>query len=175
VNALHTRTKYSADVVGPEGRPSAATSHTSFQYQRPSSGLSDPAVETFDIGSFELVRKFVEQIVVTNVSAALGNELRSRHAIDWDAVEASVADCRTLEQSVGRAVVLADQMCRGVIDETQLDDAPSSLKAADPFFAFSVVDVVPDFGDERRYRSRVAKRAARILGIRRAAAAVAIG
>jgi hypothetical protein len=117
----------------------------------------------------------VEQIVAKNASAVLGSELPSRHAIDWEAVEASVADCRTLEQSVGRAVILADQMCRGVFEETQLDDAPSSLKAGDPFFTFSVVDVVPDFGDESRYRSRVTRRAARILGIRRAVATVAVG
>ena len=174
-SALHTQTNRPTDVVLPDSAPTTAASHPS--YHRPESpcGRLDPATESFDIGSFELVRKFVEQVVAKNASTVLGSEPSSRHTIDWEELEASVADCCTLEQSVGRAVVLADQMCRGLFDQPERDDGPPPLGATDPFFAFSVVDVVPDFGDQSRYRSRVARRAAKILGLRRAAAAVPVG
>ena len=74
-----------------------------------------------------------------------------------------MADSSTLEQAIGRAVVVADQMSRGVLDDTQPGDSPS-LKPEDPFFAFSVADVIPDFGDQSRYRTRVARRVTRIFG-----------
>ena len=123
--------------------------------------------DSFDLESFDLVRRFVEHVVVKNASAVLGNGRSSRNAIDWEALEASVSDAGSLEQAIGRAVVIADQMCRGVFDGTHLSDAQSSLKAEDPFFAFSMAEVVPDFGDGSRYRTKVAKKVTKILGIRR--------
>ncbi len=39
-------------------------------------------------------------------------------------MEASVADSRSFEQAIGRAVVIADQMCRGVFDDTHFRPAP---------------------------------------------------
>jgi len=119
------------------------------------------------------VRKFVEHMVAKNALAVLGNGRSARHAIDWDAVEASVADSRTLEQAIGRAVVIADQMCRGVFDITQLGDA-SPLNVEVPFLTFSMADVVPDFGDESRYRTRMARKAGRIFGTRRTVVATAV-
>jgi hypothetical protein len=109
------------------------------------------------------VRRFLEHVVAKNALAALGNGRSAPQAIDWSAVAASVADSSTLEQAVGRAVVIADQMSRGVLDDTQTGDSPSSLKPEDPFFAFSVADVIPDFGDESRYRTRMARRVTNIF------------
>ena len=95
----------------------------------------------------------------------------SQFAIDWLAVEASVGDARSIEQAIGRAVVVADQMSRGLFDNMQLGDTQSSSAGEVPFFAFSMADVVPDFGDESRYRTRMARKVARIFGNRRTVAA----
>ncbi len=171
-SALHTRTKCATDARAPESRPSTVTPDASFHSEEPLPGGSASAIETFDIGSFGLVRKFVEHMVAKNASAVLGSGRSARHAIDWEAVEASVADSRTLEQAIGRAVVIADQMCRGVFDITRLGDSP--LKAEAPFFTFSMADVVPDFGDESRYRTRMARKAGRIFGTRRTVVALAV-
>jgi spore germination protein YaaH len=173
-SALHTRTRCSTDVRAPENRPSTVTPDASIHSEEALWGGSASAIETFDIGSFGLVRKFVEHVVAKNASAVLGDGRLARHAIDWEAVEASVADSRTLEQAIGRAVVIADQMCRGVSDITRLGDAPSPLKAEVPFLTFSMADVVPDFGDESRYRTRVAKKVGRIFGTRRTVVALAV-
>lgn len=172
--ALHTRLKCSTGAGAPENRPSTVTPDASFHSEEALPGGSASAIETFDIGSFGLVRKFVEHVVAKNASAMVGNGRSARHAIDWEAVEASVADSRTLEQAIGRAVVIADQMCRGVFDITRLGDAPSPLKAEVPFFTFSMADVVPDFGDESRYRTRIARKAGRIFGTRRTVVALAV-
>jgi len=111
----------------------------------------------------------VEELVAENASAALGNGRSARYTIDWAAMEASVADSRTLEHAIGRAVVIADQVSRGVFDDNQTGGPPSPIKAEDPFFAFSLADVVPDFGDESRYRTRVVRKVARIFGTRQTA------
>jgi hypothetical protein len=55
-------------------------------------------------------------------------------------------------------------MSRGVFVGIPLGDPVSSTQAEDPFFAFSLADVVPDFGDESRYRTRMAKKMTRIFG-----------
>jgi hypothetical protein len=155
-----------------------------------------PATGRFEVGSFDMVRNFVEHGLKATTPSS--NSGRSRFAINWSAVEASVADAPTLELAIGRAVVVADQMARGLFDgppdpdratadeegavasqrsltvlSTRKDEGPSQV-AEDPFFAFSIADVVPDFGDDSRYRLRVARKVARILGIRRAAAAMAV-
>lgn len=141
---------------------------------------SASAIADFDIGSIELVREFMEHMVAKNTSQALGNGRSTRYAIDWGAVEASIAGSRTLEQAIGRAVVLADQVSRRVCNATESGDSPSlsadslsanslgadQLSAEDPFFAFSLADVVPDFGDESRYRTRVVRRMAKVFGTR---------
>jgi hypothetical protein len=132
-----------------------------------------PSCLTFDVGSFAIVRHFVEHIMGENASALSENGERTRFVIDWEAVEASVANSRTLEQAIGRAVLIADQASRGLRDGYQLRAAPSWPNFEDPFFAFSMVDVLPDFGDGRRYRSRVRRKVARIFGTRREVGGIA--
>jgi len=172
-STLHTRTIFSTDAsVRPNCPP--VTPDPSTRSEVPFPGRSVSAIETFDIESLDLVRKFVEHVVAKNASVEVGNGRAYRRAINWAAVEASVADSSSFEQAIGRAVVIADQMCRGVFDDPHPDIASSSLKTEDLFFGFSLADVVPDFGDESRYRTRVARRVARIFGIRRTVVTLAV-
>jgi hypothetical protein len=126
-----------------------------------------PFIARFEVGSFAIVRQFVEHIMDKNAPTQAENGERTRLAIDWEAVEVAVADSRTLEQAVGRAVVIADQTSRGLSDEYQLPEAAPWPKFVDPFFAFSLSDVLPDFGDGSRYRSKVRRKVAKIFGARR--------
>lgn len=166
-SALHTRTILSTDAGAPQDYPSAITTNSFFRTEEALLERSASAIETFNIGSFDLVRRFVEHVVAENTSAVLGNGHSSQSAVDWETVEAFVADSSSFEQAIGRAVVIANQMCQGVVDNAHLGDASPSLGTEEPFFAFSLADVVPDFGDESRFRTRVARRVARIFGLRR--------
>ena len=166
-SALHTRTIFSTDAGAPQNYPPTCTPDTSFPSEEAPPAGSPSVIDPLNIGSFDLVRKFVEHVVAKNASTSLGDGRSSRNAIDWEEVEASVADSSSFERAIGRAVVIADQMCRGVFDGTHPGDAPSSLETEEPFFAFSMADVVPDFGDESRYRTRLARRVARIFGTSR--------
>jgi hypothetical protein len=162
-SALHMPTTLSTDAGASQDGPSTIEHASSSPEAGPLEG-PDSCADSFKIGSFDLVRQFVEQVVAKNVSAALGNGRSSRLNIDWAVVEAAVADSSSHERAIGRAVVIADQMCRGVVDDTHLGDLASSLNPEELFFAFSIADVVPDFGDESRYRTKMARRMARIFG-----------
>lgn len=127
-------------------------------------------------GAFDLVRRFVEQRVDSGGGALLEDQLTS-DLIDWEAVEAAAAPAHSLEQAVGHALLLALSKNRPVSKDPGRFEAPRphtlesgdcpgwSVKTDDPFFSFSVADIVPDFGDESRYRSKVARRMARVIGI----------
>jgi hypothetical protein len=125
----------------------------------------------FDVSSFELVRTFAETVLCRDRS---DDDVLRYHPIDWKAVEAAVSDCATIEQAVGRAVVVADQMSRGLVEGIPIEGASADPKREDPFFAFSMADVDADFGDESRYRSRVARRVARFVRPRRTVATLAV-
>jgi hypothetical protein len=169
-SASHTRTTGSTEPRQPDKRPWTVESGDPPRVGESFPPGSASAVGSFDIESFGLVRRFVEHVVAKNASAPFGNDGSAGHAVDWGAVEVSIAGSRTLEQAIGRAVVIADQMSRGLCDGSQPGDPSSSLKVEDPFFAFSMADVVPDFGDGSRYRTRVTRKVSRIFGARRAAA-----
>jgi hypothetical protein len=132
---------------------------------------SDVVLGSFDIGSFEMLRGFVEQVVAQNQLARVGNGQGAPHLIDWSAVEGSVSEARSLELAIGRAVVLADQMSRDLPDVAQ-PAPPPPLGTEEHFFAFSVAGVAPDFGDESRYRAMVEKMVAKVLPHRRRMTAV---
>jgi hypothetical protein len=121
---------------------------------------------SYDIAAFDLAREFVEQLVGWNQPGDPGNGRSSSDPVDWETLAAAVANSRSLEHAIGRAVVIADAMCRGVFDHTQLCVAPPSIETENPnpFFGFSMTGVVADFGDESRYRTKVAKKMARIFG-----------
>ena len=158
------RTISRTDERAPEIDPSMITLDAPFWSWETALGASGPEMDSFAIGSVGLVREFVEHMVATGASAELG-----KRSIDWEAVEASVADARSYEHAIGRAVVIADQMCRGVFHDSGNVDAPSPPIEQDPFFAFSMAHVVPDFGRRSRYRTRMAKNVARLFGSRRTA------
>ena len=168
-SALHTRPTCSTNARPQEERPSMTEPGNSLRVEESASPGIGYCQRSFDIGSFELVRRFVEHLVAKNAPARLGDGQPARHMFDWNAVEASVTGSRTLEQAIGRAVVMADQMSRVVRDGTQRGDSPPSLKIEDSFFEFSMADVIPDFGDESRYRTRVARKVTSIFGTRRTA------
>jgi hypothetical protein len=168
--ALQTRTRHSMNTYGAERRPLSAGPDPSLLPEEADAKASRSSIEFFDIGSFDMVRKFVEHVVDKNALTSPEACERPRLAIDWDVVEASVADAPTLEQAIGRAVVIAEQMSRDPFASKQLQNGPISRPdpsfqtVEDPFFAFSMADVVPDFGDASRYRLRVARKVARIFG-----------
>lgn len=179
-SALDTRTKRSTQAHEPQGDASAIVRDSSLPLK--GVGLKGSNVRTFEIGSFEIVRRFIEHVVEKNAATSFEDDERARPTIDWEAVEAAVANSRTLEQAIGRAVVIADQISRGSCSgyqphdvspeqevEDPLPDAPLVCALEDPFFAFTLADVNPDFGDESRYRSKVRKRVARIFGTRQPA------
>jgi len=167
-SALQTRTKHLRNGDERQQHPLVAAGDVSLPPREEVSGASPTSAATFRVGSFDLVRRFAERILEQNAAPSPGNSERSVVGIDWSAVEAAVADARTLEQAIGRAVVIADQMSRGLSDDCQLRVLPTWPGVEDPFFAFSMDDVVPDFGDGSRYRSKVRKRVAKIFGNRRA-------
>jgi len=165
-SALHTRTTCTTN-ARQQNRSSTNGTDSFLLVGEVLPARSASANAAFDIGSVQLVRGFIDHLVAKNASRALRTGRSSRYVIDWRAVDASVAGSRTLEQAIGRAVVIADQMARGVFDATESGDSPSSPNAEDPFFAFSLADVVPDFGDESRYRARVVRTVAKIFATRR--------
>ena len=130
---------------------------------------SDPTIRSFDC-SFELFRRFVQHIVASNTSEAIEEGGGSRTSINWVALRDAVAHSDSIEQAIGRAVVIADRMSRGALKDHDMSVMPSSVSYDDPFFAFSVADAIPDFGDQSRYRTRVTSKVARFLGTRRTVA-----
>jgi hypothetical protein len=164
---LQTPTECSKDGRPPDNSLSTVAPGSRFASEH--SRGSDAAEDSFAIGSFGLVRQFVEHLAARNASESLESYRSSLRTIHWETVESSVADSRSFEQAIGRAVVVADQMSRGVFGDVQLAEAPPA--AENPFFPFSVADVVPDFGDESRYRTRVARKLGRIFGARRSVVA----
>jgi hypothetical protein len=166
-SAVQTQTIFWAEVGAPEPRCWAITLDDTPLRADETSPEGSPSANGFvDIGAFELVRRFVEHVAAKNVPGEAGDGRLGRVAVDWETVAASVADSRSLEHAIGRAVVVADQMARGVFDDSPVGDAPSLPDLDEPFFAFTMADVVPDFGDDS-YRTRVARMVARIIRIRR--------
>jgi hypothetical protein len=163
-SALHSPTRFSTTARPAEDSLPAIQAGPwvlTQESQIPEESASAPTATA--TGSFDLVRKFLEHLVIENAAGLDGRDGSAQYQIDWAAVEASTSDCQTLEQAIGRAVVVADQMSRGVFDGIQSADLWPSYDANDPFFAFSVADVSPDFGDDSRYRRRAVRKLARIL------------
>jgi hypothetical protein len=156
-----------SSVTAMDGRASGQSQLWPFTEQSRLLVGSAPATGSVASGWFDLVQKFLKHLMVKNPERAVGGGGSVRYEIDWATVEACTTDCQTLEQAIGRAVVVADQMSRGVFAGLQYADRWPPYDANDTFFAFSLADVAADFGDESRYRKRVAKKVVGILGTRR--------
>jgi hypothetical protein len=164
---------HSTGTGAPTGRPPTASDEPPIA--GPRAGIvSDGSPSPFNIVSFGLVRRFAESLT-SKTSSEREASGAGRTAIDWQKVEAAVADSTTLEQAVGRAVVIADQMSRGVFGGERVGAPTPALASDEAFFAYSQDDVDPDFGDESRYRRRISKRMGSILGQRQKVATLAIG
>lgn len=169
------------------------TRDTSFPAEPPSPVVTAVG-KSFDVRSLELVREFVEHLFDAHATRQSDDTL-ARHVVDWEMVEACISDCHSIEHAIGRAVLAADQMARGVFDggrlralrpaQGQAQEAapaldvrgpqhPPHAPSEDAFFAFSVADAVADFGDESRYRTKVAKKVARVLRAQRTSVAPAV-
>ena len=115
---------------------------------------------------FELFRQFLDHMVAVNASEAIKGGFEPR-PVDWDLFRGTVADTHSVEAALGRAATIADRITRGAPDDTHVIPIDPSAGLTDQtFFAFSVADALPDFGDGSRYRTRV-KKAARALRTRR--------
>lgn len=136
--------------------------------------------QTFDktvpscLDSFEFFHKFVEHIVGTNTSGAADHGHRPHTSVDWAAIRNGIAGSDSIEQAIGRAVVMADRMSRGEFPNPAERTTLPFLSIEQPFFAFSVADAVPDFGDQRRYRTRMTRTVGRVLKPRRSVIAAAL-
>jgi hypothetical protein len=162
------KTARSADSLG-EDVPHQDVSTILFRSSsRPETSLeaSTGAGSSFDIAACELVRRFVEHLAAQN-PAQSASGLAAPREVDWGALAAAVAKTPSLEQAIGRAVVLAHRMYRVELDDAHLGVGASGEETDQPFFAFSVADVTPDFGDNSRYRTKVAKRVSRFFAGRR--------
>jgi hypothetical protein len=113
-------------------------------------------------GTLEILEEFVEHLAEAGVSRAPFNDQGRTPTLEWDLAVEAIVDCGSMEQAIGRALVVADQMNRGVVVSNE-GVSPSPAQDEDPFFSFSVADSLPDFGDHSRYRSKLAKKVGRML------------
>jgi hypothetical protein len=126
-------------------------------------------------GSFEILEKFVDHLKSTGPLRGTVVEQNCAPSIEWDLAEEAIVHCTSIEQAIGRTLVVADQINKRVAthdgrntsSSTVRSENPASVRDEDPFFSFSVVDSLPDFGDQSRYRSKLAKRVGRMLRPRR--------
>ena len=148
-----------------EAKASSAGRHVRPECAKPLIGSLDD--------TFEFFRDFVEHVVRTNLSDALEKSPRGLRPLIREVIRAAVADTDSIEQALGRAVVFADRINRE--DIVNVIDSPSEpvFKDNEAFFAFSVADALPDFGDQSRYRTRLTKKVTRMLKPRRVLTAVA--
>jgi len=140
--------------------------------RRSEASSADPRPLRFDVGSFHLVRAFVEEMAAKTRSG-FDAKCSTAQAVDWQAIESAVADSDSLELAIGRAIVMAHRMCTTGWGFEEDDLAPPERvdpgsedmvrsETEDPFFTFSVAEAVPDFG-ESRLRTRVARRVGRAV------------
>jgi hypothetical protein len=164
LSAVPAKSSFRSDATSAESSPKAiipgARPDTAKAHER-SSRVGD----FIDIGEFGMVRSFVDHLVAKQALEEPDNRSSRRQPPNWETLVAAVADSRTLEQAIGRAVVIADRLARGLVDEFDWDEVGTPRAIDDSFFAFTMADVVPDFGDSR-YRARVSRRVAGIIGIR---------
>jgi hypothetical protein len=135
----------------------------------PPGAVCTPSASPFEIDftdqSWEMVRDFIEHLEDPHGKSRYRNDRSKAARVDWAVIQAAVAGSHSIEQAIGRALVIADRMCREIPGETDLGETPVATELkANAFFGFSVADAVPDFGDESRYRTRMARRLTGVFG-----------
>jgi spore germination protein YaaH len=123
--------------------------------------MSGPSVGvdgTFDIRSIDLVRQYVEHLVSRSTSGGTSPEtVEIDEAIIWEMIQRSIAGSESMEEAVGRAIVVADQISRGSLEVPQLSAKGSHGKEHSSFFSVNMSSATPDFGDDSRFRKKVAE------------------
>lgn len=154
--------------LSPHRHPDMGTRTASPRHAKAPERLA-PEGGKFDIGTFDLACKFVEHLFAEQSKGAVPDGSSVGAAVDWEILAASAADAPSHEVALGRAIVAADRLARGCSSHVEvIEAAPSPSSTTDePFFAFTLTDVEPDFGDDR-YRSRVGRRIASVIGARHA-------
>lgn len=136
-------------------------------------------------GTLEILEQFFQHLAVTNASRGSADERGPLPSLQWGSAMKAISDSRSIEQAIGRAVVIADQLHPKAGTRHEDRERPVDTRSGrrsfdhsqnttslvsqdgDPFFSFSVADSLPDFGDESRYRTRLANKVGRMLKPRR--------
>jgi len=110
--------------------------------------------------SLDLVRRFVESLTGVGAREELNEQQNCPSPVDWEFIRTGIVGSQSIERALGRAVVIAHRMSQGTLSATEIIDTPSKIESEyqHPFFCFNVSNAVPDFGDQSRYRTRVARR-----------------
>jgi spore germination protein YaaH len=109
---------------------------------------------SFDVRSFEIVRRYLEQLESRDARKGV-----TWGASDWERVLHSVEGADSLEQAIGRAVIVADQIVGSIPVKTKDTVPPPEIEGS--FFAFDSFSAIPEFGDGARIRTKVAGRLSR--------------
>jgi len=142
----------------------SSESDSAISIQHISAANSSADIDFMD-QSFEMARHFLQHLSDAGESHAPHVGRPSPLGINDEVIRSAILGSNSLEQAIGRAVVLADQMCRGSIDEPNAGDVFLGAQPEDhPFLRVSVADAVPDFGDHSRYRTRAARRLIGVFG-----------
>jgi hypothetical protein len=115
--------------------------------------------------SLDLVRRFVEYLAGVAAREELEERRDRPSLVDWEIIRTAIVGSQSIERALGRAVVVVHQMSQVTLNATKIVDTPSKAEREyqHPFFSFSVSNAVPDFGDQSRYRSKVARRMGRVF------------
>jgi hypothetical protein len=138
----------------------------------PSLTVPAPRADNFNPLRFEIFRDFVERVVVPNTPDGFGPTYGGLQGAPWEAIRSAVADSNSIEQALGRAIVFADRLQSEPIADVIDTTSETTEHSNEAFFAFSVADALPDFGDQSRYRSKVTRKVAGVFRPRRLVATV---
>jgi spore germination protein YaaH len=113
---------------------------------------------TFDIESMDMVREYIGYLANKNsaTNAGLGSD---EAVIDWDVIQSAIEGSESIEEAVGRAVVVADLMSRGAYKGQFGEAGANTHLSSNRFFAFDNSNATADFGERSRFRTWIAERA----------------
>jgi hypothetical protein len=102
----------------------------------PLNGSVDTSDGTFDGEQFELVKQFVEHLITEDRSGGAESDPAPPDGkVDWGVIQAATQGSDSLEQKIGRAVLVADQMSRGVFRYENQDVGPARPATPRRFFS----------------------------------------
>ncbi len=129
--------------------------HSTSPTETPS--ITEPSA-TFDIQSMELVRQYIYHLASKATVGGIG-DLPGGGAIDWDVIRDSIAGSQSVEEAIGRAIVVADLMSRGAYKGEFGEVGAGASQNSNRFFAFDNSNVNAQFGEKTRFKTWIAERA----------------